>query len=350
MSSIKHGSRQTGLFVVGCLVVLGAVLLVKYSHAATSLLSLESESGTLSGSANSLIDVNASAGKAVKFSASNLSAPAWSDEFDGTSLSYALDGGGGTWRTKGYEVGGTLASGYTDFAGSSWNATPAQIQQYGLAKVANSVLTLKAIRNPGITGVKNAWIGPYLVSNQLNNLTWRYGYFEWRMQLPNPVRGMFPALWLFNNVPGRSNGYEGAEIDMLEDFGVSSGSSWDGGIHWNPSHYNGVQGQNVVHASDDTTAWHRYGINWTPTGIYYLKDGVVRGSITGGGATWFNNANLGIRIDYVMDPNWMSSTSPSHSTPTDPVVGTEPTMNVDYVRYYISMPSNLPIGSTDPRL
>jgi hypothetical protein len=311
---------------------------------------LEAEDGAVNNPATTITDSAASAGKAVRFntaSTSGLAKPTWSDEFSGNALSYATDNGGGTWRTKGYEAGGSLNNGYVDFAGSSWNAPRAQIEQHGLVSVENSVLSLRAKRNPGIPGVGARWIGVYLVSNHLNNLTWRYGYFEWRMRNSTPARGMFSTLWLFNNVPNRGDGHEGAEIDMIEVFGNRTGSPWYSGIHFNPGRLNGLEGRNVATTYTDTVNWHRYAIDWTPNAITYLRDGVVIGTVTGDQAAWFQKANLGIRINYAMDPNWLGG-SGDYTTDNDPAPGTVPTMQVDYVRYYSQKPANLPGGTNDP--
>jgi hypothetical protein len=273
----------------------------------------------------------------------------WSDEFDTLSLTTDAAPSSGVWRTRGYESGGTLATGYTDFAGTSWNTSPVQHPAHTPFSVAGSVLTVKAKRTPiEVTNVAGAlWMGGYLVTNHLNTapLRWRFGYFEWRARLPNPARGMFPALWLFNNIAGRSDGKEGAEIDMLEVFGTASGMPWASGWHNNPTP--GVSG-NAGTFADDTAGWHRYGVEWTATAIRYYKDGIQKAELTGTNATWFATADLGVRIDYVMDPSWEPLGSALRSTSSDPPLGTEPRLEVDYVRVFSAKPSPFPTGSDDP--
>ncbi|MGF7228585.1 MAG: glycoside hydrolase family 16 protein [Candidatus Saccharibacteria bacterium] len=273
----------------------------------------------------------------------------WSDEFTESSMSYATDTGGGTWRTKPHEAGGTLANGYSDFAGSSWNVSAADATTYGIVTIASSIMTIKAMRNPGLPGVSNNWIGAQLSTNHLiPNLTWRYGYFEWRMRLPNPSRGMFPALWLFNNDITRSSATAGAEIDVMEIFGNATGDPWTAGVHYNNGGLpiSGITNEAVVSASDDTANWHRYGVDWQSDHITFYKDGVAVGSVSPAGVTWFQTANLGIRMDYVMDPTFVGSAN--QSTPSDPVLGTTPQMDVDYVRVYTSFPTGMATGSADP--
>lgn len=344
----------------------------------------------------------------------------WSDEFTEASMSYATDAGGGTWRTKPHEAGGSVLTGYTDFAALSWNCTAIQAETAGVISVASSVLSIKAMRNPGgslFTGISNLWIGAQLESNFNNGLVWHYGYFEWRMQLPNPSRGMFPALWLFNGDVTRANATAGAEVDVLEVFGFTSGNPWNTGVHFlnggldatfadgvsatdntwssvtaifvagdvgkvitginiplgttiatriDASHITLSQattgtgtarnftivsrgittGESVYSASDDVVGWHRYGVDWQANHITFYKDGVVTASVSAAGVAWFKNAIMGIRMDYVMDPNFVGATQ--QSTPTDPVGGTQPTMNIDYVRVYSAYPAGMPTGSADP--
>lgn len=280
-------------------------------------------------------------------SATGPGGPVWSDEF--TVLDLADDTASGTWRTKGYETPGTVDEGYLDYAGSSWNVSPAEHPAQNPFSVASSVLTIKAQRTPPeVTDVDGAeWMGGYLVTNHLNTtpLRWRFGYFEVRARCPNPVRGMFPALWLFNNLSPRSDGFEGAEIDIMEIFGHRDGQPWSGGWHNKPTP--GTAG-NAGDFDDDTTNWHRYGVEWTSTSIRWFKDGIQKAELTGTNAEWFQDADLGIRLDYVMDPSWESPGSEFRSTATDPVPGTEPRIEIDYVRVYSELPSPLPTGSDDP--
>lgn len=88
--------RLTAVLTIGVFAVLGVAILL-WAHAATPVISLETESGTLASGATAVTDANASGGKAVKFSASNPGSPQpvgvpgnWTlkfdDEFNGTSL------------------------------------------------------------------------------------------------------------------------------------------------------------------------------------------------------------------------------------------------------------------------
>jgi hypothetical protein len=285
----------------------------------------------------------------------------WRDEFLGTQLSMATDAGGGTWRTKGYEAGGTLANGFKDYVGSNWNISPLEHPTRNPFSVKDSILTITAKRvTPDVKLTSQRvdpnveWMSGYLVTNHLAGdagkpLKWRFGYFEFRARIPNPARGMFPALWLFNNVPDAQNtsGKVGAEIDLLEIFGCPPGKPWDAGWHNKP--VPGSSG-NIGHFDDDTTGWHRYGCEWTSDAVKIYKDGVLKATLSGGNAAWFSTADLGMRINYAIDPVWIAPGDPLRTTPSDPPTGYEFRMDVDYVRVFSAMPSDLKAGSDDPLL
>ncbi len=272
----------------------------------------------------------------------NLPGLVWSEEFTGSDFSYANSAGtGGTWRTSGENQ--SLDDGYVDYAGSSFNAPQSVLRQHGLITVANSIATFKAIRNPGGLPTDAAWISPYVITDVNKQLYWNKGYFEFRARFPNPCLGMFPALWLFRNSDGLAPaGKNNAEIDLLEIFGKREGKPWATGYH----HVYGSDESNICEDWDtDPTQWHRYGLKWTDNELSAWCDGKYVGGVTGYPTSWFNDVSMCIRIDYVMDPNWDASI---RSTSWDPPAGFEPRMEVDYVRVYDAMPSNLPIGSADP--
>lgn len=271
----------------------------------------------------------------------------WRDEFDGP-LALSDVTTPRSWRIHGVDDGGSPSRGYIDYAGSSWNVSPIQHPNNNPFSVANSILTITARRNPGLTDVNGAkWLGGYLVSEPASGLSWTESYTEWRMRLPNPARGMFPAIWLFSNMPlGNTSDHRGAEIDMLEVFGVGAGHPWSTSLHLKPSP--GLD-PSVGRSNLETTGWHRYGVERTPTALRFYRDGVQMYEVTGPNAEWFKGVPMGIRMNYAMDPNWDASL---HATDTDPAPGTEPRMEVDYVRVYAAKPTYptdlLSQGSDDP--
>src|SRR6185436_14510969 len=107
----------------------------------------------------------------------------------------------------------------------------------------------------------------------------------------------------FSNLPNRHDGYEGAEMDMIEIFGDPRGYPWAAGVHFNPSKLNGKEGRNVATLdgpANETANWHRYSIDWTADSIIYARDGKELGRLTGPEVAWYRNANMGIRMNYSM--------------------------------------------------
>lgn len=226
--------------------------------------------------------------------------------------------------------------------------SPIQHPEHNPFKVANSVLTITAKRNPGLADVGGAsWLGGILVSNPAKGLTWRFGYFEWRARMSGVGRGMFPALWMFSNHAWetRADGKQSAELDLFEVFGNPTGKPWASTAHLKPTPGTTL---NVGSWDEDTTGWHRYGLWWTPDRITLYRDGVQRAEINGADAAWFATANLGLRMNVAVDPNFLAADSPSRSTSSDPAPGAVISMDVDYVRVYSRRPDNLPTGSADP--
>jgi hypothetical protein len=275
--------------------------------------------------------------------------PTWHEEFATLSVEDPPDPTS-TWWANGSEGGPWNEKGHVDYAGRSWDADTQLATQLGLVSVADSILTLKALRNPGNVGIAatTEWLSAYLVRNQLQpDSTFRFGYYETRAKITFG-RGFFPALWLLNGVPNRADGYEGAEIDLVEWFGAPK---WNLGVHYSPSGLatdSAIKGTGVYSTSAVDSDWHRYGVNWSETEVSFYFDGRRITALDPAGVEWFSHADLQPRFDSVVDPNWDTSGAFDESTPTDPAVGFEPCLQVDYARRWETIPASLPTGSADP--
>lgn len=266
----------------------------------------------------------------------------WRDEFD-SSLELSTVDEPKRWRIRGVDDGGPLTQGYKDYAGASWNVSPFQHRSHSPFTVENGILTITARRNPGLADVEEPWIGGMLVSDPLAGHSFTYGYFEIRMRLPNPGRGMFPAIWLYSNAMGGSTASNrSAEIDIFEIFGNPSGRPWVSTVRRNP--HPGID-QSVGEYDEATKDWHRYGLEWTPYDIRIYRDGILRGEISGDVAAWFQGVPMGIRLNYAMNPRWEGALN---STASDPSPDTGLRMEIDYVRRYDRKPTRIATGSADP--
>ena len=267
----------------------------------------------------------------------------WSDDFTSLDLASASNPNG-AWRPN--SIWQDLAKGYYDFAGSSWNINPndaAPFPSHNPFSTSNSVLTIQAFHTPsdlttpiqtemtaqGVPNAVPAWCGGFLVTNSAVR-KFKYGYFEYRAQWPNPGKGIFPALWLFasegsNDVLNKGN----AEIDVFEMFGASN--LWTTSLHMRDNSGVGTD-VTIGSRSEDTAGWHTYGIDWQPTYLRFYRDNVLVYEVTGSNAAYYNTT-MNIIINFSMDASWFSSGLKSDGTTPSPM-----NMNIDYVRVYTSKP------------
>lgn len=290
----------------------------------------------------------------------------FADDFK--SLSFGGQSSGATW-TPPYEMND---AGFHDSSGSNWNAgtskpggiTTLSIDADGL------VITATRITAGSVSGIDSSvsWVSNMIALNAAACQLPSTFYLEARIKLAN-FRGAFPAFWLYNSKQ-RSDGYQQAELDVVECFGTQA--SWSSGWHiWHDSTsmaagQGPIQGNVGDWSGDTLTAWHRYGIAVTPDRIVYYLDGVEKGRIEHDGIywagsttkrtesnrktvdasgkavdvpKWFQSASLAPRLNLAVDPNWVSSTDVTHSTSTDPASGADTTMHVDYVAAWDTMPA-----------
>lgn len=270
----------------------------------------------------------------------------WSEEFDTLDLQTAANPNG-RWRAN--DQWQPIDQGYADFGagGGSWNLNPAQRlggEQPNPFSVANSVLTIQAIRTPDAWkaniaaangGKVPGWCGGELISNtSLPEMTFDYGYYEFRARWPNRGQGMFPAMWFFaahGQDTAQNKGH--AEIDLLEIFGYVSGTPWHITLHEKDNTGAGNQFP-VYNQSDDTSGWHTYGLYWTKDALRFYHDGAQVAEMTGSHAAYFAGCKMSIRLNYAMDAAWFHPAQKSDAQTPSPLI-----MNVDYVRKY-DLPPN----------
>ena len=195
----------------------------------------------------------------------------WNDEFDSADRSLP-----DTLKWK-YEVGG----------GGWGNAelqyyVPAVYETDTVAYLDGGILHIKAlIPDKPVEGYN------YLSARMNTAQSWKYGYFEARMKLPEGV-GTWPAFWMlpedFKNWP-----LDG-EIDIMEHVGSHPDSIHISAHTERYNHSIGTQQTSITvidRAQDD---FHVYGLEWTPQEIKGYIDGVLRFRFqndgTGNKETW----------------------------------------------------------------
>jgi len=128
-----------------------------------------------------------------------------------------------------------------------------------------------------------------------NLLTFKYGYIEARMKMPQGV-GNWPALWLLPDGNYQPKVSTPGEIDVTEWYGNFPNKAWST-LHFPATVISG--GSETVTAITAATssanalsdAFHVYGVAWLPSGISFFLDGkLIRTIDSNSVATWpFDN-------------------------------------------------------------
>jgi len=243
---------------------------------------------------------------------------AWGDEFNGTTVN--TNNWSVTWN-------GDVANGELQFYTDRTNNI----------SVTNGVLRLTAQREnytgqgPWMSAPKTTAYTSGMVES-LNKIQPQYGKIEASMKIPRGA-GLWPAFWMMG-----VNYFTGAgwplcgEIDIMEYSGASGGftSAFHTGSYNYMNGGGGVSNVQGFSLGDYDTAFHVYGIEWTPTRVAFYVDGKI--ILTADKATMGNTAS-----QWPFDqPFWLKlNLAVGGSYGGDPTSGTFPqTMEVDWVRVY----------------
>lgn len=174
---------------------------------------------------------------------------------------------------------------YDQFTGPDldrhWYREGASAGGYGLEKftsdpdlvtVQGGNLVVSAMRNPD-----SSWRGG-MVSTR-NSVLLTEGTVEVRAKLPTTV-GVWPAIWLMNDVDG-SRGGNKAEIDIMELFpggGVNGPGAYFTIHDWTQTPQGG--GNLPPHVGVQDGKWHVWKLILTATSMQLLIDGISQGGFT----------------------------------------------------------------------
>jgi beta-glucanase (GH16 family) len=155
----------------------------------------------------------------------------------------------------------------------------------------------------------------YTSANMGSNFSFRYGRVEVRAKMPTG-KGLWPAVWMLPT-NGASTGWL-PEIDIYE--------SIDPGRFWANFHSNtgsGRQQLGPLPVSTDTSQWHNYAVEWSPTQITWFLDGGPVAVATDG--VWTaNQSNMYITLTLAVGGSWPGSPDASTPFPSE--------MQIDYIR------------------
>ena len=249
----------------------------------------------------------------------------FSDEFNGTALNpYRWSSQlrwDGDWNGERYEY--RVVNGedqfYVNVLSPDEEHQREVVPVYNPFKFDGNRLAIQAVRNPLKTSNDNRSYGSLdeMVRQQEflsgviathGKFAQKYGYFEARIKIPSHV-GAFPAFWLFHE--RRSwEGTQRTEIDIMENLGHAPEYIYNS-FHFfkNVSEYYGgdanfikpyPSGQ-VYTGIDYSQDYHVYAVEWSPSRIEWLIDGVKVSELEHAEA---NFEELYLKINLAMGGNW----------------------------------------------
>jgi beta-glucanase (GH16 family) len=231
--------------------------------------------------------------------------PTFSDEFNYTgtpdTTKWGYDLGGGGWGNQELEY-------YTDSLKN--------------VNVKNGVLH--------ITALKQLFGGMSYTSARMvskNNGYLLYGRIEASAKLP-PGKGTWPAIWMLSNDWKYGAWPASGEIDIMEQVGFDPLN-----VHFsvhNSKNYGANGRTSTMQIATDTTAFHKYRVDWTPYAIRgYYDDTQVFSFVNPGTGSdqWPFNQKFHVLMNLAIGGSWGGA------------MGVDPnlcpaTMQVDYIRFY----------------
>jgi beta-glucanase (GH16 family) len=185
--------------------------------------------------------------------------------------------------------------------------------------------------------VNGTWISARM--NTDGGQTFQYGILEARIELPDTTnQGIWPAFWaLGNNINSGVPWPVAGEVDILEDwspqvYGGPGDTGENSTIHTNLTGGDGISDRYLFPTGEAVnTAFHNYGIIWTPDQIQFFVDDPTKPFFTTtpntlpAGDTWPFNQPIFILLNEAIGGTLGGSTA--NLTNPGP-------MTVDYVRWY----------------
>jgi beta-glucanase (GH16 family) len=215
-----------------------------------------------------------------------------------------------------------------DLGGNGWGNQELEYYTNALknANVSNGVLH--------ITAVKEAMGGMNYTSARMvskNNGYLVYGRIEASAKLPHG-KGTWPAIWMLPNDWVYGNWPNSGEIDIMEQVGFDPLN-----VHFTVHNMlnNGANGHtSTMQITTDTTAFHKYRVDWTPYAIRGFYDDVQIFTFVNpgtGASAWPFDQKFHALLNLAIGGSWGGAQG------VDPAIFPA-TMQVDYIRFYKMIP------------
>jgi beta-glucanase (GH16 family) len=175
----------------------------------------------------------------------------------------------------------------------------------------------------------------------------RYGKIAAKIKMPYGL-GVWPAFWMLGNNYQDKTWPKCGELDIVEMMGgngVNGDKTVISSFHWytTGATYTGQADSSSTYVNSQRLAddWHVYEMNWTPTTITYLFDGITVNSLGIGdpaGSNCFNFPEFIILGTGVGGAFW----SPAITDPAQVTAPMPQSFQIDWVRAYTDSSLNLP--------
>ena len=238
--------------------------------------------------------------------------------FDDEFNTFSWNGGGhqGTWSTT-YSYGERKLNDEQEiYSDPTIGVDPFSIQ--------NGALDITAAPSTDLASTSGQ---PYTsgVVTTYGSFSQTYGYFEMRAKLPSG-QGLWPAFWL---LPVQH--VWPPELDVFEAFGSKPYQ-----LHWGAQTATslGNAGDWVNLPADATSAFHRYGVEWTATTLTYYFDGVAVAQ-TATPADF--NQPMYLIANLAVGGHWPGNPTPGTAFPAK--------LEIDYIRAYSDAPSAMAVAA-----
>jgi beta-glucanase (GH16 family) len=240
----------------------------------------------------------------------------WSEEFNYTGLPDTSK-----W---GYDMG----NGCPNLCGWGNNELQYYTNSAKNARVENGQLTIEVHQE---TIGDNPYSSARMVSKMKGD--WQYGRLEVRAQLAKGI-GTWSAIWMLPTDKTHGGWPRSGEIDILENVGFMPDSALST-IHTN--RYNGMHGTQKtdgINCKTLSSAYHVYGVEWTPEQIVFLFDGKPYHTYRNSGEgvdVWPFDQRFHLLLNVAVGGNWGGQKG------VDKNIWPQK-MLVDYVRVYQRLP------------
>jgi beta-glucanase (GH16 family) len=236
---------------------------------------------------------------------------AWADEFDGSAGALPS---AARWTA---ETGDNWGN------GSEWQSYTADAKNASLDGGGNLAIVARKEPGAGQHGITSARM------STKGKFSFRHGRLEARMRLP-AGKGMFPAFWAMGDDLDTAGWPANGEIDVMEALGDEP-FAWYAHVHGPDADNNDAKwGKRIASTSNLTSAFHTYGVVWSPSSISWTFDGVTVGTVTPShlpaGARWVYDHNFHVLLNLAVGAPWPGYPDATTSFPS--------TLLVDWVRVY----------------